>query len=64
MSAMNRNIPIVHGSLFRVLHMENIGPSMICACGASLNFFLKSTGIVMRVQDFKILLASAYDRYR
>ena len=43
--------------------MENTGPTMICACGASLNLFKESTGTVMRVQDFKILLANVYDRY-
>lgn len=43
--------------------MENTGPTMICACGASLNLFNESTGTVMRVQDFKILLANVYDRY-
>ena len=48
---------------FRVLHMEDTGPTMICACGASLNLLNESTGTVMRVQDFKILVANVYERY-
>lgn len=43
--------------------MEDTGPTMICACGASLNLLNESTGTVMRVQDFKILVANVYDRY-
>jgi hypothetical protein len=59
---MNYCPTVVKNCNFRVLHMENTGPTMICACGASLNLFNGSTGTVMRVQDFKILLANAYDR--
>jgi hypothetical protein len=59
---MNYSPNIFLTSKHRVLHMESTGPTMICGCGASLNLFNESMGTVMRVQDFKILLANAYDR--
>lgn len=43
--------------------MKNISQSMVCACGVTLNFSHQSTGDVMTVQDFKVLIANTYDRY-